>query len=308
VAVRTVRGTALGALRRASVWSRLLLQAVHLWALIVPVLRVRGIIGNPRSVIRAEDGYVITDELRAVKVMPGRDGGIHAQYVKYVACIERWPQLAGVLAEAQIRNGPGGGFMLMPRYRPVTAEAGVGHALGLFETLRTCAAPAGAPFDVSASPELTAGIEVVAGIYGEYVGSTIDRLVRAFVRDGTYSVGFAHGDFHSGNIMLDREGRARLVDFDCLRLHGLQQLDALYYVLELDWSRTGRLWHQQLATYLVGEVPAWARELFKRFGVNYSVGLGVTYMVDRIGQETRNYCYKYRATELDSAIKVLQHD
>jgi hypothetical protein len=145
---------------------------------------------------------------------------------------------------------------------------------------------------------------MVAELYGDSTSSTIRRHVEAFLASGDYHLGFAHGDFHSRNIVLDDRGAPRLVDLDCIRLNGIQELDALYYVLQWEWSKTGRPWHDTIVDMLGGTASQEQQTMLRTgFGVKESFGLAVAYLVDRIGQEGRNFGARwYTRAALDPAI------
>jgi hypothetical protein len=156
---------------------------------------------------------------------------------------------------------------------------------------------------VSDSPELLAGIDILAELYDDSVIRTIRRRVEVFLATGDYHLGFAHGDFHSRNIVLDNSGTPRLVDLDCVRLNGIQELDALYFVLEWEWSRSGRPWHDTIVDMLRGAASKEQQAMLKTgFDVVGSFGLAVTYLVDRVGQEGRNFGARwYTHAALDRA-------
>lgn len=44
--------------------------------------------------------------------------------------------------------------------------------------------------------------------------------------------GIVHGDFHGDNILFDKNGKLVLIDFDCLRVQDIQEVDILYYYLQ----------------------------------------------------------------------------
>jgi hypothetical protein len=170
--------------------------------------------------------------------------------------------------------------------------------------MRSCSNAHGGRVAVSESQELLTGIEVLAELYGESTSRTIRRHIEAFLASGDYHLGFAHGDFHSRNIVLDERGGARLVDLDCVRLNGIQELDALYFVLEWEWSRSGRPWHDTIVDMLRGATSKELQTMLKAgFGVEAGFGLSVTYLADRIGQEGRNFGARwYTRAALDPAI------
>ena len=106
--------------------------------------------------------------------------------------------------------------------------------------------------------------------------------------------------------MIDDHGKPRLIDLDCVRLNGIQELDALYFVLEMEWSKSGKLWYRTIDDFFKEKAPADSRSVLGRFDVESSFPLCVTYLVDRIGQETKNYGFAYTHSMLDPVIDEIQ--
>jgi hypothetical protein len=255
---------------------------------------------------RAYSGVVILAADRVLKANAHGRVTVAREFDNYKQAINRWPVLVDVLAPLEIRRDGSGTFLLMKRYDPVAEQSAVDHALRLYRMMQGCRSFADSQFDVSRSTQVAAGIDVLIDLYG----SSIERLVRKrlqALRAGVdFDLGFAHGDFHSRNIVLDSAGTARLIDLDCARMNGVQQLDALYFVLEAEWSRSRTYWFEQIAAYLRSELPTDAQMVLNRFGVTVTSGLALVYLLDRIGQEAIHYGFQYLPGELAEAVMVLE--
>jgi hypothetical protein len=288
--------------RLDAVWPR-----IFLWALVIPWLRVRRVFGKQFSVVPAYRGAVILDRNRLYKVALSRKSTIDIEYKNYAAAGQKWPELLTILPDCQFENDSLVSYLSMSRYQPVALDDSIAHASSMYRLMRTCCSANARPMAIWESGELLAGIEVIAELYGDSKSRAMRQHVESFLQSGDYHLGFAHGDFHSRNIMIDDRGAPRLVDLDCIRLNGIQELDALYFVLEWEWSRSGRPWHNTIVDFLRGTASGEHRAMLRAgFGVEESFGLVVTYLVDRVGQECRNFDVRwYNRAALDPAISQM---
>jgi hypothetical protein len=262
------------------------------------------VVRKPFTVRLAFRSAAVMDGSRVCKVALGRKSTIENEYRNFAAATRKWPGLLAILPDMQLEGGAPVTYLTMSRYHPVGLVDSLGYASGAYRLMRSFGGAHGAQMAVSDSQELLTGIDIIAELYDDPTSRTICRHVEAFLATGDYHLGFAHGDFHSRNIVLDDRGVARLVDLDCVRLNGVQELDALYFVLEWEWSRSGRPWHDTIVDMLRGTASKEQEAMLGNgFGVEGNSGLAVTYLVDRIGQEGRNFGTKwYTRAALDPAI------
>lgn len=277
-------------------WSR--------WVLL-PRLQARGVLGKPATVRFAHAGVVVMGPDRVLKGTLSRRGRVAIEFARYRAALARWPALAEILAPLELREEGGASYVLMDRYTPVSLESAGEHAARLYGSMRNCGRRADAAQRFAASPEVSAGMQVLADLYGADIVPLLEARLARLASAGTCNVGFAHGDFHSRNIMLDGAGAVRLIDMDCMRQDGIQELDAVNFVLEEQWSRSGRQWYEQIDVYLRDEAPAAGRQALQRFGVPVSSDLAWLYLLDRVGQETMNYGFQYLPRQLAAAVATL---
>ncbi len=229
-----------------------------------------------------------------------------AEFEKYRQAIARWPRLSEILAPLELREAAGAAYLLMDRYESVAPQRALEGAVDLFQVMRACGQPTSADFDSASAPEVTAGLSALAALYGARAIPALDVWRNRLAGPRRWRIGFSHGDFHARNIMIDRAGGGRLIDLDCIRLNGIQELDALYFVLEEEWARSGRYWYEQIGDYVLNEPPPQALRAFERFGIVFSADLAVLYLLDRVGQDTMNYGFQYLPGELASAIDALE--
>ena len=189
----------------------------------------------------------------------------------------------------------------MTYYNPVSIEDSLEMAPSIYKMMIGCGSPE-RKLDISSSDELQAGLKFIAHVYGDSVSMMIKQIVTSFLNSGEYRVGFAHGDFHSRNILADKHGKPKLIDLDCVRFQGVQDFDALYFVLEMEWSKSGMPWHETIVNYLKGDIPSSDGAAFKKFGIEYSHSLAIAYIIDRMGQEYRKYALLLPRKQLDPIV------
>jgi hypothetical protein len=278
------------------------LHRLYVWFLVVPHLRNQEGLSENFSVKPAFNAVVIFDLKALHKVALRKTSTIGLEYGNYGHVRSQYPALSKILPDYRIGKSAFLYYLSMTRYKPVSLETSLIHAVSVYELMRVCGSRE-RQLRISNSGTLQAGLKVVQDVYGDSTGRCIYQIVDSFLAGGQYHVGFTHGDFHSRNILADINDDPKLIDLDCVRFHGIQELDALSFALEMEWSKSGRPWYETIAGYFRENVPDQTKAVLNGFGVEYSHGLGVTYLVDRIGQETMNYGFKYTRVLLDAAIK-----
>lgn len=278
-------------------------SALFLWGLAIPWFLSRGMVGRRFSVLFAHECAMVFDERRLYKIALSDVSTIRLEYTNYRMAIEQWPQLRAVLPEIGFREATFLRYVTMARFRPLGPNESIPHASALYRVMRTCGARGSKPMEEFR--ELLDGVEVIGGLYGAGIAGLIRGHVETYLAANDYHVGFAHGDFHSRNIMLDNHDTPRMIDLDCVRLAGIQELDAIYFVLEWEWSKSGTLWCQTLARFLKGQLAPDCSTLLETFGVKPAFLLCVTYLADRLGQEAKMFGLRYTRTLLDPAIEAI---
>jgi len=259
------------------------LNRLYAWPVIQYVRRQEGF-SKSALVKPAFNSVIIADHNKLCKIALHKKNTVNLEYSNFEKIRKNYPTLLTVLPDYKIQKSAFFSYLLMPRYRPVGIEASLAHACTIYKLMRECGSPE-KQFEISKSGELLTGLKVISNVYGDSVSQRIYQFIDSYLESGKYRVGFAHGDFHFRNILSDDNGAPRLIDLDCVRLHGIQELDALYFVLEMEWSKSGKPWYETIASYLKGGIPTEAGVVLDRFCVEYSHGLAVTCLIDRLGQE-----------------------
>jgi Phosphotransferase enzyme family len=167
----------------------------------------------------------------------------------------------------------------MPTMRPLPDEAAVAAAREVLLCLRHIGDEGRGRLEDL--PQVERGLSMLAGGL-----PALADAVRAAVReaaDAPMSWGPAHGDFHAANLLW-LEGKAKLIDFDCVRRHSLQAFDWLYFDVEHAARRDALPWLQVVARRLRGGTPGALERGAHDICLDHP-GLLMLFALDRIGQE-----------------------
>jgi len=280
------------------------LHSGYIKFVVVPYLHRKENLGKEYSIKPAFNTVVISDSLNLHKIALSKTSTIGLEYANYELIRNRYPDLLKIIPDYRAKKKSFIYYLSMQRYKSANLNTSLSYAIKLYQVMRTYGTE-DHQLKFSDSNTLQAGLNVIQKIYGVTAEKHIFQIVDTFLARRKYHIGFTHGDYHSRNILSGNDGKPILIDLDCVRFQDIQELDALSFVLEMEWSRSGRLWYMTLANYFMDVIPDNARNVLSRFGVTYNNGLGVTYFVDRIGQETLNYGIEYSRALLDASIEMI---
>ena len=156
--------------------------------------------------------------------------------------------------------------------------------------------------NLSDCPEIIAGLDYIERFFGLQQALRLRKYVNDYLSLEGYVAGACHGDFHARNIMKNSIDEYVLIDLDCVRLNGIQDFDALYYSLECEWSKTGDLWVDSL-TRSFSESNSITRNVLKNFDIQWTKGLGVSFFLDRIGQDYTQFGIRYSRESINNLLK-----
>ena len=274
---------------------------LYIWLVVLPYLMFREKLNKSFTIKYAFNSVVVIDKKRIFKVLLNSKSTIDLEYKNFKKTLNLYPSLSNVLPNYKIREKVFIKYLSTDRYEEVDLQRSIDPAIQIFNLIRDCH-KSGMRLSALDSIELITGLKIISNIYGDVVIQKIQLIIDDYLMNGKYHIGFAHGDFPSRNILIDEDLKPKIIDLDCVRFFGLQELDVLYYLIEYEWSKTGAMWYETIARYLDNNISTAEITILKYFGVDYDHGLAVTYLVDRIGQESENYGFKYSDTHLASAI------
>lgn len=275
---------------------RALAQWLYLYFYAAPLLRYRGELGEGVRVAYGHGALLLLSERGFVKLAISSLAALDQEYANYCRLGELRPDLADALPDYRRIRWPGVSALVCERLNRIPANEALVHATAIYRRFRSNET-ARERLNLAECPQVAAGLRCVELGFGAKIAFQMQGITEAFLAQGQYTVGLAHGDFHSRNIMCDEFGQCRLIDLDCVRLAGVAEFDALYFALEQVWSATGVLWTGILAESFASRGGNIA-ETLTAFGTVWSPSLGIAFLLDRIGQDFTNYGMHYEHTDL----------
>lgn len=279
-----------------------LLQYGYIYAYAVPLLRLRGVISGPVTVSRGYQSFLLLTPNRCIKLSISKKSTLRDEYHNYVSLTALHPQITPLLPDYRLIEGRTLTALFCERLSRVESEMALPLAVEIQGKLGEVTLPPRSSV-LADYPLILAGLGCIEIEFGQEVASLLKWLVDRYLSSGKYSEGLAHGDFHSRNIMLDEFGNGRLIDLDCVRVQGIRDFDALYFVLEQEWSASGNLWTKTLGDCLAGNNDK-ATESLERFGIAWSDDLAFAFFLDRVGQDKSNYGISYSRDLLEPVVNV----
>lgn len=246
----------------------------------------------------------IVCETRFFKVALNHKSTVEREYSNFLLVIEKYRQLSSILPELERFEIKGLPAISMPKLYPMDQYLALEYGLSAYKTISDSARQ----FKKQKPPDNNweHGLETIREAYGKQFSDNIRSTLSAWLDKGNYHIGFAHGDFHWKNILLDHSGLPKLIDFDCLRIQGIQEFDALYFAFEMEFSTTGVPWYVTVGDYIENTLSSNANNILMRFGVDHDPILGVAFLIDRLGQEAALFNVRYPPSQLERAIEAIK--
>ena len=270
-------------LHRARSESQRLVQWCYFRLYALPLLRMRGHVSAHARCAKGFGAFVVCDEATALKVAVSGASTIRKEYANYQRVATKYPALLEFFPNYVLVEEWGVAALACARLSPIAETESLLCAVRLRTELNTASTSPGR-LALSDCPEIRTGLVYVEARMGAVVAGKLRTDVEQYLATGDYNIALCHGDFHSRNIMCAPGGGARLIDFDCMRFPGIAEFDALYFSLEREWSLCSVHWSETLASCF--RVPGKGVEVsLEAFGVVWSRGLGLAFLLDRIGQD-----------------------
>lgn len=155
-------------------------------------------------------------------------------------------------------------------------------------------------------PLLVEGLTFLKNLFGDTVFEECKKRAEFILSTNVFRVGFAHGDFHSKNIM-KKNNHPVMIDLDCFRKRSIQEFDAIYFILQsiVDLNFPMQ-WYDGMAVF---ESNLTNNERYNQFlakFIDISHWKDILFLVclDRFGQEYR-YVLDIRKFQADKIKPVL---
>jgi hypothetical protein len=137
-------------------------------------------------------------------------------------------------------------------------------------------------------PYVLVGLKLVGYFCGEEVSRKAILLAKNFLDNNQFRLGPCHGDFHHKNVMSIARNNF-VIDLDCFRDIGLQELDAMYFATQYIADNENTIWHIALMNLMVNETKylEYYNFLEEFMDIDKFQGYSLTYLLDRLGQDAK---------------------
>ena len=271
----------------------LVVRKVIVPAQFVPWVRRHRAENGPFKVIYCHGGCIVQTRSSVYKVAFIHRSGLQEEARMGGLVIQSRPELRPFLIRSRFYSERYFACIAMPRCEIVGIEESVDYGLLIYEHMKSRDGHGKNQLVLAGDIEL--GLSIVSQVCAAKGFKHLSLLVEEYLTQKHYSIGVVHGDFHSRNILLDDYSQPKLIDLDCVKLRGIQELDAVHFVVEYVRSKTGQDWLTSIEHLVSGTGEVDLRRLSGLFCLMDEVGLYVVYMLNRLGLERRKYGMNYAA-------------
>jgi len=275
-------------------------QYAYLLLYAVPILQLKKELAPRFSITRGFRSFLLLSDRGFLKLVILKNATVGLEYANYKQLLDARPDLADLLPQYRRVKTAWIDALACEKLSKVPFAEALESAVVLYRRFRTdnfCSVL----LVLSDCPQIEDGLHQIEAEFGGETALALQGSTEMYLARGEYTTGFAHGDFHSRNLMRDASGACRLIDLDCVRLQGIIEFDGLYFALEQEWSISGQLWTETLAECFRSQGCNIATSM-KAFSIEWSNELGIAYFLDRIGQEWISYGMRYSHQALGAII------
>lgn len=263
------------------------------------------IFGNEKSLIihKSHGGAIIYGVSRAVKI-DSRDK-IKKMHRNWRAIVNGYPSLKTVFVDCELYEDPFLAAIIMERGFPIPGECIESAALEIYRRIKFEAPPRRCN-DVVHRTFIKVGIEIVIELFGnDFKDNFFEELEQYFQK--IYSLGLVHGDFHDRNMVSNERGDVyRAIDLDCISFHGIQEFDALYFIIESYSRRKEISWIMAINHFINNTIDDHHINLLQSFGVDRNLKFFIGFFLNRIGQDYKLNNFKYYKSELTPVVSLMR--
>jgi thiamine kinase-like enzyme len=144
-------------------------------------------------------------------------------------------------------------------------------------------------FNLDSMIRVKEGIAIIEKLFGAEKAKKLAEEIAGFLQQNLFFVGPCHGDFHSKNFLKTGD-KNYLIDFDCFRNSSLQELDAIYFIIQkiID-DNPGIWWHEAISTFhkKISQNQKYRDFLENFIDMKKIENLVLIYFLDRISQDAK---------------------
>jgi hypothetical protein len=291
-------------IRKTSLFVHSFFSLIYLKIYIIPILKIKKIVIGNLIIVKSYKSYIVITEALAIKISISTSSTINNEFYLYEKILAFYPELVVIFPNYTKINLLFINAIQYDKLNEIPLSESLSSALMIQDKL-SCKNLFDIRFKVDKFPHIYSALIFFKSKFGFEIFNFLLSLVEKFLTNENYKVGLAHGDFHSRNLMKDRNGAVKIIDLDCFRFCGIREFDLLYFSLEIVWSLKGIHWIDTLIEKLKGH-PTDLDIYLNKFNITWSKSLGVSFFLDRLGQDLINYKIKYSHIILQRVLNAIQ--
>lgn len=276
-------------------------EGIWIYFVVIMPMYLAGEIPSLSGLSRGCRSFLILTGKKSIKFAMSGSLNLEKEFENYTKLLTKQEDFQRILPKYQIKHVRKVTLLISEQFKEIDDMLKMAAALKIRNVLKN-----NSTFTVRLNlwncPEIIAGLAYIERFFGAQEAHHLREYVNDYLGQRNYVTGVCHGDFHARNIMKNSIDEYVMIDLDCVRLNGIQDFDALYYSLECEWSKTGVLWVDSL-TRSFSESNSITRNVLKNFDIQWTKGLGVSFFLDRIGQDYTQFGIRYSRKSINNFLK-----
>lgn len=252
------------------------------------------------EIIESNDGVILLKKDFAYKIFKGRSQS-NRTIGRAREMLERFPDLSNLFSPISVIAKYPFTVIMSPRY--TAAESMTFNTQLAVSALRRLQEHC----NIRVLPKKNKNLEIALQIVEQECLPDIYNQSKEIITqllENEYRLGPCHGDFHERNIM-NNNGEAALIDFDCLTTCGIQELDAIYYYNQHSAFKNSISWMDALVRNIHELRSAKSSPIMlKEMATSMMPGLFLLYFFNRLGQD-HTLGHAENSIAIDNTLKVL---
>ncbi len=244
---------------------------------------------NIKSNYTSKDGhnvFIIVGNSHTFKIALYRKTKIHDELKKINLILAEYNQFQYIFNRIEFKNIYSVKYLKSETLYPISPDNILNAAKFLYKMVK---GKNNIVLKISDLPEITCGLEIIEKKIKKDFFNKIENLIKKHLETCNFTVGFCHGDFHKRNIMADLNGNFKYIDYDCIRINGIQEIDCLYFLHDYYWDFYENNWQTTVADFFEFILSAKnEKKITSIFELKIDPTLLLLYFLDRVGQEYLN--------------------
>ena len=204
---------------------------------IFPYLKKKNLINERFKIRYSFGGLILQGKKNTLKIGIGKLQTINKEHKLRLLAVEKWPILDEIIVPHDLIQHQKFPILIIPTYSKINQNEIKNSAVKIFNIMKKLSDKHSVYPNHEKNENISLGLNMIKKMYTLDAYFLLKQIVKNYFANTINSYGFSHGDFHQSNIMIDFNKNIKLIDLDSIRLNGIQDFDALHFVLEHFWAK-----------------------------------------------------------------------